>query len=42
VRPNEVKELIGSADRLKTIIPDWQTIPLCETLVWMLEAPQWK
>ena len=39
VRPNEVKELIGSADRLKTVMPDWKTIPLRETLAWMLEAP---
>ncbi len=39
VRPNEVKELIGSADRLKTVMPHWQTIPLRETLAWMLEAP---
>ena len=39
VRPNEVKELIGSADRLKTVMPHWQTIPLRETLAWMMEAP---
>ncbi len=39
VRPNEVKELIGCADRLKTVLPNWQTIPLRETLAWMLEAP---
>ena len=39
VRPNEIKELIGSADRLKIVLPDWQTIPLRETLAWMLEAP---
>lgn len=38
VRPNEIKELIGSADRLKTVLPHWQTIPLRETLAWMLEA----
>jgi GDP-6-deoxy-D-talose 4-dehydrogenase len=38
VRPNEVKELIGSADLLKTVTPDWQTIPLRETLAWMLES----
>jgi nucleoside-diphosphate-sugar epimerase len=39
IRPNEVKELIGSADRLKTVLPHWQTIPLRKTLAWMLEAP---
>jgi len=39
VRPNEIKELIGCADRLKTILPHWQTIPLRKTLAWMLEAP---
>jgi len=39
IRPNEVKELIGCADRLKTVLPNWQTIPLRETLAWMLEAP---
>jgi nucleoside-diphosphate-sugar epimerase len=39
VRPNEIKELIGCADRLKTVLPHWQTIPLRKTLAWMLEAP---
>ena len=39
VRPNEVKTLIGSANRLKTVLPEWQTISLHETLAWMLEAP---
>jgi nucleoside-diphosphate-sugar epimerase len=38
VRSNEIKELIGSADRLKTVMPDWQTIPLRETLAWMLQG----
>jgi len=38
VRPNEVKTLIGSADRLKTVLPEWQTIPLRETLAWMLQS----
>lgn len=37
-RPNEVKSLTGSAGRLKKIIGDWQTPPLSETLLWMLEA----
>jgi nucleoside-diphosphate-sugar epimerase len=39
VRPNEVKILIGSADRLKTVLPEWQTITLRETLAWMLCNP---
>jgi hypothetical protein len=39
VRSNEIKELIGCADRLKTVLPNWQSIPLHETLAWMLEAP---
>jgi nucleoside-diphosphate-sugar epimerase len=39
VRPDEIKKLIGSADRLKTVLPHWQTIPLRKTLAWMLEAP---
>ena len=38
VRPNEVKTLIGSADRLKTVLPEWQTISLHETLAWMLQS----
>ena len=38
VRPNEVKTLIGSADRLKTVLPEWQTISLHETLAWMLRS----
>ena len=40
VRPNEVKTLIGSSDRLKTVVPEWQTIPLRETLAWMLKTPE--
>ena len=40
VRPNEVKTLIGSADRLKTVLPEWQTIPLRETLAWMLKTSE--
>jgi nucleoside-diphosphate-sugar epimerase len=38
VRPNEVKTLIGSANRLKTVLPEWQTISLHETLAWMLQS----
>jgi nucleoside-diphosphate-sugar epimerase len=38
VRSNEIKELIGSADRLKTVLPEWHTIPLRETLAWMLDT----
>ena len=40
VRPNEVKTLIGSADRLKTVLPEWQTIPLRETLAWMFKTTE--
>jgi len=39
VRPNEIKESIGSAVHLKTVLPHWQTIPLRDTLAWMLGAP---
>ena len=39
VRPYEIKEFISSADRFKTALPYWQTIPVRETLAWMLEAP---
>ena len=38
VRPKEVKTLIGSADRLLIVLPEWQTIPLHETLAWMLRG----
>jgi nucleoside-diphosphate-sugar epimerase len=37
IRPNEVKCLCGDATRLRTIIGEWQTPPLEETLCWMLE-----
>ena len=40
VRANEVKTLTGSAERLRAILPDWQTIPLQQTLAWMLQANQ--
>lgn len=38
VRANEVKTLRGSAELLKTLIPDWQPRPLRETLRWMLDV----
>lgn len=37
VRANEVKSLCGDASRLRSIIGDWMTPPLAETLRWMLE-----
>ena len=40
VRPNEVKTLIGSANRLKTVLPEWQTISLHETLAWMFKTSE--
>lgn len=39
VRANEVRTLCGDPGRLKTLIPQWRTPPLEETLRWMLEAP---
>lgn len=36
VRANEVKSLCGDASRLRSIIGDWTTPPLVETLRWML------
>lgn len=40
VRTNEVKTLTGSAERLRAILPDWQTIPLQQTLGWMLREAE--
>lgn len=37
VRANEVKRLRGSADRLRTVLPDWHPRPLRDTLAWMLQ-----
>ncbi|WP_099064149.1 NAD-dependent epimerase/dehydratase family protein [Serratia sp. BW106] len=37
VRPNEVKSLCGDASKLRTVIGEWDTPPLEETLRWMLE-----
>jgi len=39
VRPNEVRTLTGSADRLRAVLPNWTMPPLRETLAWMYEAP---
>jgi nucleoside-diphosphate-sugar epimerase len=38
VRANEVKTLVGCADRLRKVADAWQTIPLLDTLTWMYEA----
>lgn len=38
VRANEVKTLTGSADRLRSVLSDWQSIPLSDTLRWMYQA----
>jgi nucleoside-diphosphate-sugar epimerase len=37
VRANEVKTLCGDASKLRSMIGDWATPPLQETLRWMLE-----
>ncbi|THF63113.1 NAD-dependent epimerase/dehydratase family protein [Pseudothauera nasutitermitis] len=37
VRANEVKTLCGDASRLRSLIGDWETPPLKNTLRWMLE-----
>ena len=40
VRANEVRTLLGSPAKLKTLVgPDWKNPPLQETLRWMLESP---
>ncbi len=39
VRPNEIRKLQGCAERLRNIIDDWYTLPLCETLEWMCHSP---
>lgn len=38
VRANEVRRLGGSPARLRSIIGEWDSPPLDETLRWMLEA----
>ena len=37
VRENEVKTLCGDSSKLRNLIPGWKSIPLKETLRWMLE-----
>jgi nucleoside-diphosphate-sugar epimerase len=39
VRANEVKVLVGSKDRLDDAVGAVATIPLEDTLRWMIEAP---
>jgi nucleoside-diphosphate-sugar epimerase len=39
VRANEVKVLVGSKDRLDDAVGAVATIPLEDTLRWLLEAP---
>ncbi|MFC7518193.1 GDP-mannose 4,6-dehydratase [Herbaspirillum sp. GCM10030257] len=38
VRQSEVKTLVGSPDKLRSIVPDLNPIPLQETLRWMYAA----
>lgn len=38
VRPNEVKILLGDNRRLKSLIQDWNSPDMRQTLAWMLEA----
>ncbi len=38
VRANEVKTLSGNPERLCSLIGEWSSLPLEETLRWMLEA----
>jgi len=38
VRKHEVRSLLGSAQRLRSLIGDWDTPPLCKTLEWMYRA----
>lgn len=40
VRPNEVRSLCGSADKLRGVIGEWSVPPLEETLAWMYRAPR--
>lgn len=39
VRANEVRSLLGSAERLHSIIGEWTSPPLHETLEWMYHSP---
>ena len=36
VRGNEVKVLSGKPERLRRLIGDWNSLPLTETMIWML------
>ena len=38
VRQSEVKTLVGSPDKLRSLIANLQAIPLEETLDWMYSA----
>jgi GDP-D-mannose dehydratase len=38
VRQSEVKTLIGSPQKLRSIVGDLKTIPLSDTLRWMYES----
>ena len=38
VRSNEVRTLLGNNDKLRRLIGPWDTVPLRETLRWMLSA----
>lgn len=38
VRANEVRSLLGSADRLRNVIGAWDSPSLCETLEWMYRS----
>lgn len=40
VRASEVKTLCGDASRLRSVLGDWQTPPLLDTLRWMLAGEQ--
>ncbi|MBV2133626.1 GDP-mannose 4,6-dehydratase [Pseudomonas sp. MAP12] len=40
VRASEVKTLCGDASRLRSVLGDWQTPPLVDTLRWMLAGEQ--
>ena len=38
VRANEVRSLLGSAERLRSIIGEWDLPPLSDTLAWMYHS----
>lgn len=38
IRKSEVRELVGSADRLRQLVGEWHTPPLRDTLTWMYQA----